>query len=154
MNRPNSKMGTLVHPEVTPFSRRRFGRLIAGVLAFAGLGRVRIVAADNTYHVFLFDPFAVDLLTGASCRGCSACRRHAQHKRFPSFEAADTRRAHPHCRCAIRSETVTRDVFVGLFGDPDGESFRDTFDVRWQGAPGNLPTRASGGLEMPAVGVR
>ena len=134
-------------------SRRRFGGLIAAVFVVGSFSRYQ-VAAETRFSVYRFDPFAVDPVTGASCRGCAACQRHAEHKRFASFEAADARRAHPHCRCAIRSEAVTRDVFVGLFGDPNGDSFQEAFDARWGGAPGTMPTLPSGGLEMPAVGVR
>ena len=138
----------------TRLSRRRLVRSMAGALALFGFGRFSAAGASEKFRVFQFDPFAVDLVTGASCRGCAACQRHAEHKRFASFEAAELQRAHPHCRCAIRSELVARDVYVGLFEDPDGDSFRDTFDARWPGASGKLPTLPSGGLEMPVVGVR
>ena len=154
VSRPNRQMVTHTHAEATRISRRRLGRLVVGVLSIAGLRRASVAAAGTKYRVFRFDPLAIDPLTGASCRGCGACQRHAEHKRFASFEAADARRAHPHCRCAITTENVTRAQFVELFGDPEGESFRDTFDARWNGAPGTLPTIPSGGLEMPAVGVR
>lgn len=136
------------------FTRRRFAQLMGAALASVGVGRPASASVEPVYRVYRLDPIAVDPITGAGCRGCGACHRHAEHKRFASFEAADTRRAHPHCRCAIRSELVPGEVFVTLFGDPSSASFRATFDARWTGARDMVDTLPLGGLEMPVVGVR
>ena len=136
------------------FSRRRFVRAFAGVIALAVTMRAKLARAEETLLVYRFDPSAIDPITGASCRSCAACRRHAAHKAFASFDAADARRAHPHCRCAIRSEAVTREQFVRLFRDPERESFNEMFDARWHGALIVPLIAPLGGLEMPANRVR
>jgi hypothetical protein len=90
----------------------------------------------------VFDPDTVDQATGLSCASCSACRRHAEHKLFASQEAANARRAHPHCRCGIRAVGVSQAEFESFFVADDAIR-RSEFDLRW-----------AGGLEMPAVRVR
>jgi hypothetical protein len=92
--------------------------------------------------VYVFNPAA----ESSECTSCAACRRHATHKLFASWGAADARRAHPHCRCAIESVSVSAADFVEMFGEPDGPGFRGEFDRRW--------SEVMGGLEMPAVRVR
>lgn len=55
--------------------------------------------------------------TGTRC-SCGACARHAANKLFASRDAADQKRAHPHCNCGIVSEELPRERWTSLFGDP------------------------------------
>jgi hypothetical protein len=131
-------------------SRRGFGRLVVTAVAFgvalvrSGTARARALPAERSLArtVYVFDPTAEVSAAGSGCATCAACRRHAANKVFASREAADVRRAHPHCRCAIKAVPVSSIDFVGMFGEPDGPAFRGEFDVRWTGV--------MGGLEMPA----
>jgi hypothetical protein len=134
------------------FTRRGIvGRALAAV-AGAALVRGRSARASaanggaNVRTVWVFDPTAEGTPGTAGCAACAACRRHAAHKIFASREAAEARRAHPHCRCAIVAVAVPAAEFVRLFGEPDRPGFRGEFDRRWSGV--------MGGLEMPAVRVR
>jgi hypothetical protein len=131
-------------------SRRGFGRLALTAVALGvafvrgGTTRARALPAGRSLArtVYVFDPTAEVGTTGSGCATCAACRRHAASKVFASREAADARRAHPHCRCAIKAVPVASADFVKMFGEPDGPAFRGEFDVRWTGV--------MGGLEMPA----
>jgi hypothetical protein len=145
----------------TRFTRRRFGKLLAGFFsALTLLNRRQALAGSRCgesatqFIVYRFNPDSVDPVSGASCSGCSACRRHAEHKLFASFAAADTRRAHPHCRCAIQSVVVSKANFLELFGVPDDSEIREEFDVRWLDDLNLPPNLTMGGLEMPADRVR
>lgn len=125
------------------FSRRLLGKqTIALAMSAVAAARNRSADTSNQYFVYVFDPDTVDQVTGLSCASCSACRRHAEHKRFSSAEAADMKRAHPHCRCGIRAVPVSRAEFESFFVADDAIR-RSEFDLRW-----------AGGLEMPAVRVR
>jgi hypothetical protein len=131
-------------------SRRGFGRLALTAVALGvafvrgGTAWARALPAGRSLArtVYVFDPTAEAVTTGGGCATCAACRRHAAHKVFASREAADTRRAHPHCRCAIKAVAVLPADFVTMFGEPGGAAFHGEFDVRW--------TEVMGGLEMPA----
>jgi hypothetical protein len=101
------------------------GRAARALTFPAGRGIVRTV--------YIFDPAAESADGKSGCATCSACRRHAAHKLFASWEAADARRAHPHCRCAIKSLPVPLADFAGMFGEASDASFRAEFDVRWSG---------------------
>jgi hypothetical protein len=131
-------------------SRRGFGKLAVLVVA-VGVALVRGKAARASAlppalnlprTAYVFDPTAEGVATGSGCATCAACRRHAANKVFASREAADVRRAHPHCRCAIKAVPVSPIDFVTMFGELDGPAFRGEFDLRWTGV--------MGGLEMPA----
>lgn len=124
-------------------TRRGLGKLALSVSA-GGLSLIhaRSTGAVLARTVYVFDPIAELATTGANCATCAACRRHAAHKVFASIEMAETRRAHPHCRCAIKAVPVSSGEFARMFGEPDGPVFRGEFDVRWTGV--------MGGLEMPA----
>lgn len=130
------------------FSTPRISRRLLAKQAFAlaisavAVLRNRSAKASRQHLVYVFDPDTVDQATGLSCASCSACRRHAKHKRFASAEAAEMRRAHPYCRCGIRAVPVSRAEFESFFVADDAIR-RSEFDVRW-----------AGGLEMPAVRVR
>ncbi len=143
-------------PFASRITRRQLGRIF-GALAVAASGLVRsrpslAGIANRNLTVYAFDPFAIDAVTGmASCVSCSACLKHAQHKLFSSFEVADSKRAHPHCRCAIRPISVSAIQFAELFGAPETVDVRGEFDFR-QGGPQELRVALGlGGLEMPAV---
>lgn len=129
--------------DASRFSRRLLGKQSIA-LAISAVAALRNRSADalNQHVVYVFDPDTVDRITGLSCASCSACRRHAEHKRFASAEAADVRRAHPHCRCGIRAVPVSGAEFESFFVAGDATR-RSEFDLRW-----------AGGLEMPAVRVR
>jgi hypothetical protein len=136
------------------FSRRGFGRLALMAVA-VGVALVRggtvwaraLPAGRRSLRtIYVFDPMAESATGEPGCATCTACRRHAVHKVFASREAADARRAHPHCRCAIRSVSVPAIEFIGMFGEPERPGFRGEFDRRW--------SEVMGGLEMPAVRVR
>jgi hypothetical protein len=108
--------------------------------------RARPAGRSSLQSVYVFDPVAETASGVSGCATCAACRRHAAHKVFASREAADVRRAHPHCRCAIKAVPVAPTDFIRMFGEPEGPAFRGEFDVRW--------AEAMGGLEMPAGWVR
>lgn len=132
-------------------TRRELGRMILAVGAgIVALGRGQRVFAwrQPLRTVYVFDPTAETSAYG-SCATCAACRRHATHKVFASRATADARRAHPHCRCAIREVSVESTVFARMFGW-DGPSTRGEFDRRWSGGASEV----TGGLEMPADWVR
>jgi hypothetical protein len=128
--------------------------LAAAVLATAGIARARTARAGNEFLVFRFDPSGIDPVTGTSCRGCGACRRHAAHKLYATIEAADARRAHPHCRCVITAVAVSRAEFEELFGGPETGQTRAEFDARWRPELAIPAALDAGGLEMPVVRVR
>src|SRR6266508_4285599 len=120
-------------------TRRGFGRLTlatmaAGVaLVRAGTGWARAMpdASRSARTIYVFDPSAEAVTGQPGCATCAACRRHAEHKRFVTREAADARRAHPHCRCAIRAVSVPAAEFVRMFGDSRDATIRGEYDVRW-----------------------
>src|SRR5688500_2127510 len=88
-------------------TRRGLGKLVLAVIV-AGLALVRgrSTGAWSPRTVYVFDPTAELATADTGCATCAACRRHAEHKFFASREAADARRAHPHCRCAIKIASV------------------------------------------------
>lgn len=58
---------------------------------------------------------------GSGCRGCHACRRHADNKLFRSAHAARVGRAHPHCNCAVvRAGSLAPATWRALFVRRDG----------------------------------
>jgi len=124
-------------------TRRRFAKLgLAVVAGGLSLVRGRTTRASVTRTVYVFDPMAEPTSAGSRCATCAACRRHAAYKVFASRAAAEARRAHPHCRCAIKVVSVAPADFVWMFGESDGSAWRGEFDVRW--------VKTMGGLEMPA----
>ena len=60
--------------------------------------------------------------TPANCRGCGACARHAENKIFVSREAAETTRAHPHCKCLVTEVRIPYGLWFRLFGRGDVQS--------------------------------
>jgi hypothetical protein len=121
---------------------------VAGSLAIA-----RGARAAQIRIAYAFDPFVLDPITGlAVCGSCSACLRHAEHKLFASAAIADQRRAHPHCRCAIRPVAMRLEQFDRLFSNEVER--RQEVDLRWEHARIVLEESGSGGLEMPVDRVR
>jgi hypothetical protein len=123
-------------------NRRRFLRFAAAIGAAAyGRFRPRETQAQSfkpgiaSAVVYVFDPSGesgeISDSGMAPCAGCGACRKHAEHKRFATYAAADARRAHAHCRCAIRTETVTSKEYDEFFGGFGSNDRRDEYDVRW-----------------------
>jgi hypothetical protein len=52
----------------------------------------------------------------SACGGCYACIRHAHNKVFATAAAADSGRAHPHCKCVvIPLGVVSPAVYDALF---------------------------------------
>ena len=97
---------------------RNFATGIALVTSIATVIPARATGMNWTrkrrQHVFVLDPYASPV--GATCWKCIACRKHAEHKRFATYAAADRNRAHPNCRCGIRSVEVSKSEFHALFG--------------------------------------
>jgi hypothetical protein len=122
------------NPAAGTFSRRAFAKLATTALGLSasiarmhtGLAASNFPAFIRSKNVYVFDSAGE---TGAGCT-CKACLRHAAHKRFVSFEAADARRAHPGCTCAIRALPVSNAEFVRLFGRPESGDFRPERDLR------------------------
>ena len=85
-----------------------------GVLTTWGARSGRAASAQLPVYVLLPTP---DSETGRGCR-CAACRRHAAQKLFATRLAAETHRAHPHCRCAVGERAVPAETWVALFGQP------------------------------------
>jgi hypothetical protein len=118
-------------------NRRSFGRIaLAAVAAGVALIRGGVAFAfpagrGSLRTVYVFDPTAEVASGHTGCATCTACRRHAEHKRFASRELADARRAHPHCRCAIREVTVPAAQYGRMFDVARGVARRGEFDVRW-----------------------
>ena len=48
-----------------------------------------------------------------TCRKCKACREHAKHKWFASFD--EVTRAHPHCKCKVVAVRITSEEFERMF---------------------------------------
>jgi hypothetical protein len=74
-------------------------------------------AAPDQLLVYVLLP-SQGLGAGRDCN-CTACHRHAANKVFASRLAAETQRAHPHCRCAVVERAVPSGTWVALFGQPD-----------------------------------
>jgi hypothetical protein len=126
-------------------TRRGLVKATAAATALGlSLGRVRSSSASPLRTVYVFDPTAEVVASGGGCATCGACRRHAENKVFATRALADARRAHPHCRCAIKAVRVSPIDFVKMFGASSGPAIRGEFDVRW--------AEVMGGLEMPAAG--
>jgi hypothetical protein len=126
-------------------TRRGFGKVALAVIA-GGIALIRGRSArawtlPGSRTVYVFDPAAELAIAGPGCATCAACRRHAEHKFFASREAAETRRAHPHCRCAIRAVSVRPTDFVRMFGEPKSPAFRAEFDARWSESGTQLGSR-------------
>ena len=66
---------------------------------------------------------------GEGACACNACKKHAANKLFASSEAADLRRAHPHCNCTIGETTLPRSQWERLFGSEDDVE-RESVDRR------------------------
>ena len=88
-------------------------------------------AQPGEHLVYVFDPAAQSEGGKSGCASCAACQRHARNKLFATWEAAESRRAHPNCRCAIRSVSVPSAGFARMFGAPKAPTFRAEFDIRW-----------------------
>jgi hypothetical protein len=123
---------------------RRWFLKVAGV-SLGALGfheqsaAVAAGAADSVTTVYYLDPnwgqavpecSGNGQLSGHSCQGCTSCQRHASHKRFASAEAADRMRAHPRCKCLVRSTQIGAREYLALFGSATGDDHRDAFDDR------------------------
>ena len=84
---------------------------------------------NKRLQIFVLDPFAGP--AGSTYWKCNACRNHAEHKRFATYAAADRNRAHPNCRCGIRSVKVSDAEFYTLFGSLNGKDVQfETRDLR------------------------
>lgn len=119
-------------------TRRRLGQLLialAGVGPLSWLNRRSAQAApwaSQKRTVYRFDPTAER--AEGSCATCAACQRHAEHKVFASLEAAEARRAHPGCRCAITTQTVDLSEYRRMFETSrrwTNTAVVGEFDRRW-----------------------
>jgi hypothetical protein len=124
--------------------RRRFLLYVGGLAAAFGAGPLLAGEALTKQSralnrtIYFLDPewgagtpacVAPDAGAG-SCRACAACHSHAANKLFTSAALADRRRAHPHCKCLVKSRAVSNVEFVTIFGPPSGPLHRDEFDRR------------------------
>lgn len=118
-------------------SRRQLMRHLAtGIAAVAGIASALPAhASELTWtrnkpkQIFVLDPYSGP--PGATCWKCSACRNHAEHKRFATFAAADQNRAHPNCRCGISSMSVSEAEYHTLFSPLGGKEIQsEAIDLR------------------------
>lgn len=129
-------------------SRRVF--LVRGAVAVSSVALAARLPSSSLTHVAAADTleyFALDPEWGAGqagcpadpgavhqqsgCHACRSCHQHGANKLFATSSAADSNRAHRHCRCRIVSGgQLPRETWVALFGDP-GHPERITVDRRW-----------------------
>ena len=97
--------------------------------AGAGRGQRKVYRLDPEWN----DAPFCDVREGRKpngCHGCKACHRHGANKIFRSKKAAEDNRAHPGCRCLVRSAgKLPRSQWVALFGQPSNPR-RDEVDRR------------------------
>jgi hypothetical protein len=121
--------------------RRRFLGL-AGVAA-AAAGTAMVVPSIGDAHFLTKTVYYLDPEWGAgtpgctgrhhprnSCEACRACHAHDHHKVWTSWALANARRAHPNCKCLVKTHHVSNAIFVMIFGPPSGPKHRDEFDSR------------------------
>ena len=119
-------------------TRRAFVRtwaLVSGLIAGGSIS-VRSALGVALLPVYSLDPNCAgtpdvcDHPTGqrvaGSCNVCYACINHAQNKRWASKESIT--RAHPCCRCSVKTSWVPQGAFDGMFGT--GLDFHPEFDQR------------------------
>jgi hypothetical protein len=129
-------------------SRRGLVGLAGAALVGVERGSDAVLGAPKKQKVFVFNPEwgagqtiehstttcpdakAATHKKGGRCHGCKACHNHAANKRFATREAAEQRRAHEGCLCAIESRLVSQKAFVQMFGTPGSPGFREEFDLR------------------------
>lgn len=68
-----------------------------------------------------------------SCHACNTCHKHAANKLFATQGAANVGRAHKHCKCAIRSGTISFADYTAVFRGQPGKEQRRAVDLRWPG---------------------
>ena len=124
--------------------RRRFLLFVGSLAAAAGTGQLLADGAlagrgPGNQTVYFLDPEwgagdpACPLRPHwgpRSCHACIACHSHDVNKLFISGALANSRRAHPNCKCLVGSRRVNDWVFVMIFGPPSGPLHRDEFDRR------------------------
>ncbi|MEM9035834.1 MAG: hypothetical protein AAGD18_14660 [Actinomycetota bacterium] len=112
-------------------SRRRFITVAAGTTALAGAGVRQLVVADDsgasTATAYVLEPRSC----GTSCGVCNACRRHADNKLFLTAAAADGGRAHPGCRCVVRTTEIDAATLQRLRDVDDDLASGGSLDRRW-----------------------
>jgi len=124
--------------------RRRFLLYVGGLAAAVGAGQLhagdalakQVRALNRT--IYFLDPewgagkpaCPVPHEGPGSCHACAACHSHALNKLFTSAELANRQRAHPHCKCLVKSRAVSNVECVMIFGPPSGPLHRDEFDRR------------------------
>jgi hypothetical protein len=129
-------------------SRRGLVGLAGAALVGVERGTDEVLGAQKKQKVFVFNPewgagTKVEHSTttcpdgkdathrkGGRCHGCKACHAHAKNKRFATRAAAEQRRAHVGCLCAIESQLVSKKAFVQMFGTPGAPGFSEEFDLR------------------------
>lgn len=119
--------------------RRRFLGSLAGVVSILS-GRKLFADRPEEQTYYVLDPEwgagteeCPDPHQGSrSCHACNACHHHAQNKVFATAEAADSNRAHDHCKCqVVEGGTLPFGTYTALFGHPD-DLRRQHVDRRWR----------------------
>ncbi len=110
-------------------TRRRLLVSAGAAAVAAGIFPVAFLEAANE-RVFFLDPeWGAGQSNCGPCSACKACHGNAL-KMFTSAALAEHSRAHPYCKCLLRSKSVPEREFVSLFGPNGGPRHRDEYDPR------------------------
>jgi hypothetical protein len=108
-------------------NRRDFikkGFKVFGSLCLLSFLPGKILGKNNNLSVK--DDFFVCYGFEAKKNSCNACKKHAEFKRFRTYDFAEKSRTHKYCSCKIVKLKCSKDEYIKWFEK------EDIFDFRWK----------------------